>query len=120
VLEITCEQVRCPRETALRDVTFLVSSPSMPFEIISDQISILSFCDDSAVLKIASLYSSLGIPEYICHNFASWSDYAKLSGEVTKRRDSRPCFAPYFRDPSDEVRSHLQSQVVKRSCWGFY
>jgi len=40
VLEMTCEQVRCPGETAPRDATFLVSSPSIPPELFwSDQRS---------------------------------------------------------------------------------
>jgi len=40
MLEMMCEQMHCPAETALRDATFLVSSLSMQPELFqSDQRS---------------------------------------------------------------------------------
>jgi len=72
VLKMTCEQVRRPGETARRDVTFIVFSPSMPSEVFRS--------DSAAVIKIVSQYSSLSISEYSRLNAASRRNNAKLSG----------------------------------------
>ena len=41
------------------------------------------------------------------------ADTITRSWEVTKKRVSRPCFARYFRNPSNKPWCHLQSQIMK-------
>jgi len=62
VFEMMCEQVRCTGEAALRDTTFVVSSPSVPPNF-SNPFSLVGSSGGATVLTVVSQYNSLSIPE---------------------------------------------------------
>jgi len=113
VLEMTCEQVRCPGETA--PVTQLFSSFLLQCcPNFSDQISVIDSCDDAAMFKIVNQCNSLSIPEYSCHNFARRCNNAKLSGSW--RRDIFPGHTLHFMFKIEVVKPGLLARQQKSAA----
>jgi len=84
----------------------------------SDQISEVGSCDGVVVIKIASQYNSISIPEYSCHNITSRHNDTELSGRW-RRGIFQDIFCTLFSGSKLWGRTHLPLKIVKHTSGDF-